>query len=155
MATEIERKFLVKGTDFKSLAEPKHFRQGYLSTEPERTVRVRAVNDKGFLTIKGKNQGISRTEFEYEIPVAEATEMLSKLALPTVIEKKRYRIEYKGKIWEVDEFLGENEGLTIAEIELNSTDEEFEKPSWIGEEVSYDIKYYNSYLSEHPFKGWK
>ncbi len=155
MATEIERKFLVKSDAYKQLAAPSHFQQGYLSTEPERTIRIRVANEKGFLTIKGKNESISRVEYEYEIPVAEAKEMLSKLALPTIIEKNRYRIEYKGKIWEVDEFLGENEGLTIAEIELDSPDEQFNIPSWIGKEVSYDIKYYNSYLSEHPFKGWK
>lgn len=155
MAIEIERKFLVEGNAYKKLATPAYFRQGYLCTEPERTVRVRIADKKGFITIKGKNAGISRAEFEYEIPKIEAETMLNTLALPTVIEKYRYRIELDGKTWEVDEFFGENQGLVLAEIELNSETENFKTPSWIGMEVSNDERYYNSMLSQNPFKNWK
>ncbi|MDR3706429.1 MAG: CYTH domain-containing protein [Paludibacteraceae bacterium] len=154
MATEIERKFLVTGTEYRNLGKGTYYQQGYLSSDPERTIRIRVVGDRGMLTIKGKTEGISRAEYEYQIPLAEAKDMLHALCLRPLIEKTRYRVPFAGKVWEVDEFLGENEGLVVAEIELPSADCPFEKPSWIGQEVSHDPRYYNSNLSKHPFKDW-
>lgn len=147
---EIERKFLVKG-DFKALATSKvDIAQGYLSTAPERTVRVRTWNDKGFLTIKGKSSdsGMSRYEWEKEIPLAEAKELLL-LCLPTIIEKTRYLVpEKNGLTFEVDEFFGAHQGLIMAELELPSEDATFVAPEWLGEEVTGNVRYYNSYLSK-------
>jgi adenylate cyclase len=154
MATEIERKFLVTGTEYRGMGKGTYYLQGYLSTDPERTIRVRVVGNRGILTIKGKTEGISRAEYEYEIPPEEAKEMLRTLCLRPLVEKTRYRVPFAGKVWEVDEFSGENEGLVVAEIELPSADCPFEKPTWIGEEVSQDPRYYNSNLSKHPFKNW-
>jgi len=155
MATEIERKFLVTTDAYKQLAEPTYYRQGYLCSDAKRVVRVRIAGEKAYLTIKGENKGLSRAEFEYEIPIEEAAEMLSKMALPSVIEKYRYVINYAGNDWEVDEFLGDNAGLVVAEIELDTEDAGFEKPSWIGKEVSDDNRYYNSNLSKHPYKDFR
>ena len=153
MGLEIERKYLVLNNNWRALGTPIHYAQGYLVADGERTVRVRIAGTIGFLTIKGQTQGFSRKEFEYEIPVAEALEMLSLCALP-VIEKYRSKIFYEGKIWEVDEFEGENKGLIMAEIELKSEDESFAIPPWIGKEVTGDIRYFNSYLAQNPFKNW-
>lgn len=153
---EIERKFLVTSNAFKSDALRKnHIAQGYLSSEPERTVRVRIKGEKGFLTIKGKSSetGISRFEWEKEIPINEAKELLL-LCEKGAIEKTRYEIQVGQHLFEVDEFHGENEGLIIAEVELQSESEIFEKPLWLGQEVTQDPRYYNSYLSKHPFKTW-
>jgi adenylate cyclase len=153
---EIERKFLVASDAFKSDALRKnHIAQGYLNSTPERTVRVRIKGGKGFLTIKGKTNegGMSRFEWEKEIPVAEAKELLL-LCEKGVIEKTRYEIQLGQHLFEVDEFYGENKGLIIAEVELQSEAEVFEKPTWLGEEVTQDNRYYNSYLSQHPFKSW-
>ncbi|HSG67980.1 MAG TPA: CYTH domain-containing protein [Bacteroidales bacterium] len=155
MAQEIERKFLVKG-DFKEHAiEKSRIIQGYLSSVPERSVRIRRQGDKGFITIKGigNESGTTRYEWEKEIPVSEV-EALLKICEPGIIDKTRYMIMSAGHRFEVDEFHGENQGLVIAEIELNSEDEIFEKPSWLGEEVTGDLKYYNVMLIKKPFCKW-
>lgn len=156
MAQEIERKFLVVG-DFKSSARKQtRITQGYLSSVPERTVRVRVKGEKGFITIKGigSESGASRFEWEKEIPVAEVRELL-KLCEPGVIDKTRYLVEAGAHTFEVDEFYGDNEGLTVAEVELSSEEEAFDKPAWLGEEVTGDVKYYNSMLMKNPYKNWK
>ncbi len=155
MANEIERKFLVKG-EFKKFANKStRIVQGYLSSVPERTVRVRIKGDKGFLTIKGIGNvsGASRYEWEREIPVTEAEELL-KICEPGVIDKTRYLVKSGDHTFEVDEFYGENEGLVLAELELASESEKFEKPDWLGEEVTGDTKYYNSMLMKNPFTKW-
>nr|WP_294933653.1 CYTH domain-containing protein [uncultured Flavobacterium sp.] len=153
---EIERKFLVVSDDFKSLAFT-HNRivQGYLNSHPERTVRIRVKGDKGFLTIKGKGNasGTSRLEWETEIPLTEAEQLLP-LCEKGVIDKIRYEVTAGHHVFEVDVFSGDNEGLVVAEIELTSEEETFEKPHWLGKEVTGDDKYYNAYLSNHPFKDW-
>ena len=154
MGKEIEKKFLVVGNQFKKLAKGIFYRQGFLCLENDNTVRIRIIEKKAFLTIKSKTQGISRLEFEYEIPFDEATEMLEKLC-EKQIEKLRYTVDFEGSFWEIDEFLGENKGLVIAEIELESEDQFFKKPSWIGEEVSKDLRFYNSQLVKNPYKNWK
>jgi len=154
MAKEIERKFLVKSDEWKTLAKGTLYRQGYLSTVKERVVRVRTIDDKGFLTVKGRVEGISRSEFEYAIPDEDANLILDSLCEKPIIEKYRSKIEYKGAIWEVDEFLGENEGLVIAEVELNDENQFVEIPEWIGEEVSGNPRYFNSNLINNPYKNW-
>lgn len=156
MAIEIERKFLVDG-DYKSLASSSsRIRQGYLNYSEGRTVRVRTRDDKAYLTIKGpsKDNGLSRFEWEIEIPYADAVELLD-LAISPVIDKTRYLVPYCGHIFEVDEFYGSNEGLTVAEVELGSADETFEKPEWLGKEVTADRRYSNQQLSIHPYCEWK
>ena len=156
MAQEIERKFLVKG-DFKSsVTKETRITQGYLSSVPERTVRARVKGNKGFLTIKGigNASGASRYEWEKEISVQEAKELLE-LCEPGVIDKTRYIVPADGDLFfEVDEFYGENEGLTVAEIELPSEETTFTKPEWLGEEVTGDVKYFNSMLMKNPYKNW-
>ncbi|MCD4751432.1 MAG: CYTH domain-containing protein [Thermoanaerobaculales bacterium] len=154
MAQEIERKYLLTGDGWKSLAEGIHYRQGYLSTVKERTVRVRTIGAKGYLTIKGVTVGISRLEFEYEIPIDDANELLEELCERPIIEKHRYKISYGGLVWEVDEFHGVNEGLVMAEVELESADQVIEKPTWVGEEVSGDPRYFNANLVDNPYKNW-
>lgn len=154
MPKEIERKFLVSGDQWRALGTATLFRQGYLSVSKERTVRVRVAGDQGFLTIKGISDGISRAEFEYEIPLPDAQEMLDTLCIKPLIEKRRYRIPYGKHVWEVDEFLGENQGLMVAEIELKDAAEIFALPDWIGAEVSDDARYFNSNLIAHPFSKW-
>ena len=129
------------------------FRQGYLHSDPEKTIRVRVTDSSGFLTIKGATSGASRLEYEYEIPKHEAIELLDHFTQNN-ISKLRYFICHENKVWEVDEFLAENEGLLVAEIELKSEDEAFEKPEWITEEVTCDKKYYNAQLSVNPYKNW-
>ena len=154
---EIERKFLVTSEDFKKEALRKnHIAQGYLNSNPERTVRVRIKGEIGFLTIKGKGNetGMTRFEWETEIALAEAKNLI-KLCENGVIDKMRYEVEMGNHTFEVDEFFGENEGLIVAEIELKSEDEIFEKPTWLGKEVTNDERYYNAYLSNNPFKNWK
>ena len=154
MAKEIERKFLVKGDVWRSLAEGTKYRQGYLSSAKERVVRVRTINDKGFLTIKGITVGATRSEFEYEIPLEDTDFMLDQLCEQYLIEKNRYKIKQGELVWEVDEFFGRNDGLIVAEVELTSEDQEFEKPDWIGEEVTSDPRYFNSNLVQEPFTEW-
>ena len=155
MAQEIEKKFLVAG-EFKGLAtKSTRITQGYLSSVPERTVRVRIKGDKGFITIKGigNDSGASRFEWEKEIPVSEVDELL-KICEPGVIDKTRYLVSAGNHTFEIDEFYGENEGLTVAEVELTSENETFEKPAFLGEEVTGDVKYYNSMLMKNPYKKW-
>ncbi len=154
MAHEIERKFLITGEAWRELAKGTAYRQGYLSTVKERTVRVRTIDDKGFLTIKGITVGATRAEYEYEIPAGDTNEMLDDLCEQPIIEKKRYKVPLDGFIWEIDEFGGVNEGLIVAEIELESEDQEFNKPDWIGDEVSGDPRYFNSNLIANPFTTW-
>lgn len=154
MGVEIERKFLVKNSSWKAGAKGTAYRQGYLCTDKERTVRARIAGEKAYLTIKGKSTGASRMEFEYEIPVEDAHVLLKNLCVKPIIEKHRYCIEYQGFVWEVDEFSGENQGLIIAEIELSEEDQFFEKPEWLGAEVTGELKYYNSRLSQHPYSKW-
>lgn len=153
MAKEIERKFLVKDSWQPQSAGIK-IAQGYLSTVPERTVRVRIKGNRGYLTIKGKNQGISRAEFEYEIPVQDAEELLQMAEQPILV-KTRYLEKQGDFTWEVDVFAGENQGLVVAEIELPAEDAEFSRPAWLGEEVSGDVRYYNANLIKFPFSLWK
>ncbi len=153
MGREIERKFRVSGKGWKS-AEGVAFRQGYLSTAKERTVRVRIEGERAVITVKGPVTGLTRREFEYEIPLAEAAEMLDQLCERPLIEKRRHRVDHAGHTWEVDEFLGENQGLVVAEIELESEDESFDRPDWLGEEVSDDPRYYNANLVSQPYPSW-
>ena len=154
MGKEIERKFLVKGSAWKALAAGTVYRQGYLSTVKERTVRVRTVGEKGFLTIKGVTTGVTRSEFEYEVPAADANAMLDALCEKPLVEKTRYKIPLGGFTWEVDEFHGDNDGLVVAEVELKSADEKPPLPEWVGEDVSSDPRYFNSNLVKKPFKTW-
>ncbi|MDQ9171078.1 CYTH domain-containing protein [Oxalobacteraceae bacterium R-40] len=155
MGVEIERKFLVLGTDWQRAGKRSLLRQGYISSHPERLVRVRIDDAAAYLTIKGKTTGATRAEWEYPIPPADARSLLETLCEKPLIEKYRYRISHEGMTWEVDEFLGENAGLVVAEIELSDEDEFFVKPSWIGEEVTSDPRYFNSSLLKHPFSQWK
>ena len=152
MAREIERKFLLKKNYWPKKSVMK-YRQGYLNSAKERTVRVRTVRDKGYLTIKGISVGASRLEFEYEIPLQDA-EILLDLCEKPLIEKNRYKVVEGGFTWEIDEFFGENQGLVIAEVELEHEDQEFAKPDWIGEEVTEDPRYYNANLIKNPYKNW-
>ena len=155
MAKEIERKFLVVGDNWRKLAKGTHYRQGYLNSVKERTVRIRTIDDKAFLTVKGPNIGITRMEFEYEIPHKECLEMLTNLAEQPIIEKIRYKIAIDDLVWEIDEFLGVNKGLIVAEVELQNEEQKFSKPEWIGEEVSGDPRYFNSNLVKHPYTSWE
>jgi adenylate cyclase len=155
MANEVERKFLVKG-EFKNIASKEtRIVQGYLSSVPERTVRVRIKGDKGFITIKGigNTSGATRYEWEKEIPINEVEDLL-KICEPGVIDKTRYLVKAGNHTYEVDEFYGENQGLIVAEVELLSESERFEKPDWLGEEVTGDTKYYNSMLMKNPYTKW-
>ena len=156
MAQEIERKFLVKSDAFKAEAvKEMRITQGYLSSVPERTVRVRIKGEKGFMTIKGigNESGASRYEWEREISIEDTKALLS-ICEPGVIDKTRYNVKSGEHTFEVDEFYGENDGLVVAEVELSSEDEAFEKPEWLGEEVTGDVKYYNSMLMKNPYKNW-
>jgi CYTH domain-containing protein len=156
MGQEIERKYLLDHPKWQQFDKPKgeRYRQGYILTDPEKTIRIRVTETHGYLTIKGLNKGATRPEYEYEIPIAEAEELLDKFAI-SELSKIRYKIPFKGKLWEVDQFLGDNEGLIVAEIELQSEDEQYDLPEWIGKEVTGEEKYYNSTLTLHPFKDWK
>ncbi|MGB1031950.1 MAG: CYTH domain-containing protein [Flavobacteriales bacterium] len=153
MAIEIERKFLLKSADWRQLVVSSDLiQQGYLSTVPEKTVRVRSRGEKAFLTIKGKNEGLSRLEFEYEIPASDAQDLLK--LCDQSISKTRHLVHQGDLVWEIDEFHDLNRGLILAEIELKSESQEFPLPCWIGEEVSNDARYYNSNLTTHPFSVW-
>jgi adenylate cyclase len=154
MAKEIERKFLVKGDAWKKAARVIAYRQGYLSLVKERVVRVRTIEKKGFLTVKGITKGVSRSEFEYEISVEDANIMLDEICEKPLIEKKRYKIAVGALVFEVDEFFGENEGLIVAEVELKDERQRVDLPDWIGAEVSGDPRYFNSNLIRHPYKKW-
>lgn len=152
MALEIERKYLVCGDAWRA-SPAQRLSQGYLCNAPERTVRVRIAGEQGFLTIKGLTQGASRQEFEYPIPLIDAQALLA-LCEAGVIDKLRHTVVHAGKSWEVDAFLGENQGLVVAEIELSSEDEPLIKPDWIGQEVTHDSRYYNASLSTLPYQRW-
>lgn len=153
MGKEIERKYLVKNDNWKSLAQGILYRQGYIATVGKQTVRVRIVGDIGYLTIKGESVGETRLEFEYPIPLEDATEMLDTLCDRPLIEKTRYKIPLGDLVWEVDEFAGENAGLVIAEVELQSENQQIELPEWIDRQVN-EPKYYNSNLVKHPYRNW-
>lgn len=156
MGKEIERKFLVVQSNWQQVQKPVGhlYKQGYILNNPEKTIRVRLVGKKGFLTIKGKSIGAVRDEYEYEIPETDARELLEKFSVGEV-SKIRYKILYENKIWEVDEYLGNNEGLIIAEIELVNELENFSFPTWVGKEVTWQQKFYNSNLAIDPFCNWK
>lgn len=152
VATEIERKFLVIGTAWRQI-NPVQFSQGYLNRDPERTIRIRLAGEHAFLTVKGLTKGISRAEFEYEIPVADAGQLLT-LCQGPIIEKARHLVVHNGTRWEIDEFFGENAGLVVAEVELDDENQAFERPNWLGKEVTEDPKYFNSNLATHPYNTW-
>jgi CYTH domain-containing protein len=155
MGVEIERKFLVDRDQWQQMPKPigTYFRQGYILSEPGKTIRVRVTPDEGFITIKGGTKGLSRLEYEYAIPAVDGEELLDNFAI-SELQKRRYRIDVAGKEWEVDEFLGDNKGLLVAEIELESEGEKFILPPWVTTEVSGDARYYNSNLSVTPFCKW-
>ncbi len=155
MAIEVERKFLVKNDAWRDQVESEvHIMQGYLANNAGLTVRVRVKGDEAFLTVKGATEGISRAEFEYPIPVADAESMLAELAISPPVDKVRYRIPVGDHVWELDVFAGENAGLVMAEVELGAEDEAFEMPAWAGEEVSADPRYYNVNLARNPYRRW-
>lgn len=154
MGTEIERKFLVRGDEWRNGARSVDCAQGYLAAGDNVAVRVRLMGGASQLTVKSNRTGVTRLEFEYAIPPEDAREMLTECCT-TVIEKTRFYIEYEGMTWEIDEFHGDNEGLIVAEIELEREDQPFEKPPWLGEEVSTDARYFNSNLSKHPYREWR
>ncbi len=154
MGIEIERKFLLSGEGWRQLGQPVLLRQGYLSSQRERVVRVRIEGQQAMMTIKGRSVGASRGEWEYPIPLADAEQFLERLCEQPIIEKYRRRIEHHGMVWEVDEFLGVNAGLVVAEIELTSEDQAFDKPDWIGREVTDDVRYFNANLIARPFSSW-
>ena len=156
MGIEIERKYLIDLAKWQQVSKPKgqHYRQGYLLTDPDKTIRVRLTDTAAYLTIKGATVNATRSEYEYEIPPGEAKELLDSFSV-SELSKTRYTIDHHGKIWEVDEFFGDNEGLIVAEIELTNEDEKFDIPGWIGEEVTGDERYYNSSLTINPYKNWE
>ena len=155
MAEEIEHKFLVTGDAWRSLGTAQEYRQGYLATGPDFIVRVRIEGTVARLTVKGRPKGIVRPEYEYPIPISDARELLDKIGADRQIIKNRTKLSFKGKTWEVDEFFGKNKGLVVAEIELKSVNEPFEKPDWVGADVSEDVRYYNVSLMQHPYTEWK
>lgn len=155
MAVEIEKKFLLTNDEWKKDSTSDIYFQGYILSGTGKTVRVRIAGEKGFLTIKGKHSGISRMEFEYPIPLEDARLLLQEMCEQPIIHKKRYKVEYGGFIWEIDEFFGENNGLVMAEIELDDENQQFPKPEWLGREVSHDGRYYNASLRQNPYKDWK
>jgi CYTH domain-containing protein len=154
MAKEIERKFLLLSTEYQQLGTPVRYIQGYIGIEPGRTIRVRIAGEKAYLTIKGATKGIKRSEFEYEIPIVDARQMLEELCIKPLISKLRYKILFDGLLWEVDEFDGANEGLVVAEVELPFEDYPYNKPGWVGAEVTYDHRYGNGSLVMKPYKSW-
>ncbi|MBK1703496.1 CYTH domain-containing protein [Halochromatium glycolicum] len=155
MATEIERKFLVSSESWREAVELEvPVMQGYLAGTSRLTLRARLQGDQGVLTIKGASRGISRSEFEYPIPAEDAKAMLAELAEYSIVEKTRYLVRFGAHLWEIDVFAGDNAGLVLAEIELSAEDEDFERPAWLGPEVSDDPRYYNANLARHPYKEW-
>jgi adenylate cyclase len=155
MAKEIERKFLVRGEPWRSAASGTTYRQGYLSSQPERSVRVRSDGKKAKLTIKGLTRGATRDEFEYDIPLADAELLLDQLCERPVVEKTRYLVPFGGRTWEIDVFQGENQGLVVAEVELDSEDQSLTLPPWAAREVTDDPRYFNANLVKNPFKNWR
>ncbi|AHJ30349.1 CYTH domain-containing protein [Nodularia spumigena CS-584] len=154
MAQEIERKYLLKEDSWRKIAQGSVYCQGYIATKDKVTVRVRIVGKQGYLTIKGPSVECSRLEFEYPIPVEDAQEMLNTLCQKPFIEKIRYKVEWGGLIWEIDEFDGLNKGLILAEVELSDPNQQISLPPWVGEEVTQDPRYFNSYLVTNPFSQW-
>lgn len=154
MGIEIERKFLVTGNSWKKNVRAKRCRQGYVCLGSGTTVRVRIMDDQGYLTVKGRGKGIIRNEFEYAIPLNDAEEMLESVCKKPAIEKNRYTLVHEGMTWEIDEFFGENSGLIIAEIELQREDQMFSLPTWVGREVTGDPRFYNVSLVQQPFSQW-
>ena len=155
MSVEIERKFLLKSDNWRILGEAKFYQQGYLLIEKSKTIRVRTIDNKGFLTIKGASVGICRNEYEYEIPIDDAKMILEMQCEKPLIEKFRTKIELLDLVWEVDEFVGENNGLVIAEVELKNENQKIDLPDWVGKEVTGNHCYNNSYLVKHPFSKWR
>jgi adenylate cyclase len=153
MATEIERKFLVTGDAWRD-APGVEYSQGYLCRDKQRTVRVRLAGERAFVTIKGESKGASRAEFEYEIPVDDARRLLE-LSDGPIVRKIRRKIDHEGATWEVDEFKGDNDGLVVAEVELQDEDQRFARPAWLGREVTDDPRYFNSNLTSHPYCEWR
>ncbi|HOW76714.1 MAG TPA: CYTH domain-containing protein [Candidatus Competibacteraceae bacterium] len=155
MATEIEHKFLLRNDRWRSQVERSaRLRQGYLTSDARCSVRVRVVNGQGFLNLKSGTLGIQRSEYEYSIPLAEAEEILDTLCEKPLLEKTRHYLHFGEHLWEIDEFAGDNAGLIVAEVELSRIDELFARPDWLGEDVSHDIRYYNSQLARHPYRNW-
>ena len=155
MAVEIEHKFLVRDERWRREVERSvRMRQGYLTSDARCSVRVRVAGDQGYLNVKSGTLGIQRSEYEYPIPLAEAEEMLDTLCEQPLLEKTRHFVRFGGHLWEIDEFEGDNTGLIVAEVELSRTDEPFDRPDWLGEDVSHDIRYYNSQLARHPYRTW-
>lgn len=154
MGTEIERKFLVSDDGWRGSVPGRRIRQGYLCLDPERTVRVRTAGERAWLTVKGPTIGVTRPEFDYAIPLADAQQMLDTLCHQPLIDKTRYKIPLGAHLWEVDEFHGANDGLVIAEVELASETEHFERPAWLGAEVSGDARYFNVNLFRRPYGDW-
>ena len=156
MGTEIERKFLVASTEWRALAHASHHMvQGYLANTERGSIRVRLTDDTACLNIKGMTLGVTRTEFDYPIPLDEAQVILDTLCLKPLLEKTRHLVRHGDHVWEIDEFTGDNAGLIVAEVELRSVDEAFTPPPWLGEEVSHDPRYYNVCLVERPYNTWK
>lgn len=155
MAVEIERKFLVIANSYRNNARGLFCKQGYLSAEPNCTVRVRILGDKGFITIKGATKGFSRSEFEYEVPQDDAKQMLDELCIKPLIEKHRYTVKISGLVWDIDEFHSQNEGLVIAEVRLDSESQLFSLPDWVGRDVSDDVRYLNVNLVKNPYCNWR
>lgn len=154
MGIEIERKYLIDKQKWQPAVAGVNIRQGYIVADEDRTIRVRVKGNKGYLTIKGATEGISRLEMEYEIPLADAAKLLDTMCQKPLVEKIRYVEPHLGHTWEIDVFYGDNDGLVVAEVELTSVDEPVELPEWITREVSNDKRYYNACLSKHPFKKW-
>ncbi len=155
MATEIEHKFLLRNDRWRSQVERSaRLRQGYLTSDARCSVRVRVANGQGFLNLKSGTLGIQRSEYEYSIPLAEAEEILDTLCEKPLLEKTRHYLHFGEHLWEIDEFAGDNAGLIVAEVELSRIDELFARPDWLGEDVSHDIRYYNSQLARHPYRNW-
>ncbi|HAO33575.1 MAG TPA: CYTH domain-containing protein [Candidatus Competibacter sp.] len=156
MGLEIERKFLIRDESWRQQVERSAtMRQGYLTSDARCSVRVRVAGERGFLNIKSGTLGIQRSEFEYPIPAAEAEEMLDTLCEQPLLEKTRHFVRHGQHLWEIDEFAGDNAGLIVAEVELRHPDELFARPDWLGEDVSQDIRYYNSQLARHPYRTWR
>ncbi|MBU8848791.1 MAG: CYTH domain-containing protein [Desulfobacterales bacterium] len=154
MAIETERKFLLRYLPSSLLVNSTLIRQGYMTNKKDKVIRVRLTGDSAFLTVKGATRNASRKEYEYPIPQQDAKEMLQLFCKKPLIEKTRYQIEFKGFEWVIDQFSGDNQGLVVAEIELDSIDQPFEKPDWIGKEVTHDLRYFNSNLIETPYSTW-
>lgn len=155
MATEIEHKFLLVSDAWREQVErSERMTQGYLLAQAKSSVRLRIVGDQAKLNIKSATVGTARSEYEYSVPLADAQEMLENLAEGPLIDKTRHYVQHGNHLWEIDEFYGDNRGLIVAEVELNAVDEQFEKPDWLGEDVSLDVRYYNSMLTKNPYKNW-